>query len=605
MATLSTTTPPETAAAHGRGRGRTSRPGGPGDRVVLWSIAAVVALPFLVAAWKIIAEGPLTTIGDTAGIELRTRDVGHHPVLTGLWSRGDWNHPGPILFYLLSIPYRLTGSHSVGLQLGALIINGVAAIGIVAVARRHGGTPLLLLTAVGTGLLVWGLGPLFVRDPWNPYIPVLPFAFLAMLCWAMSCGDRWALPVASGVASFCVQVHVSYAVLAGPLVLLGVAWLAAPVIRAGRQGRRRWRDALGPLRAPIIATAVVLAVLWLPPLVQQLQRGSRGNLVRIAAYFAFSSEEHASLTEGYHIVAAQFGLPPTWLDRERDLGFLSLEPEVLRSSPAPVLLIPLALVALLLWRRPSPPTAKLLTTVGVAAVLGWLSVARTFRPVYDYRLRWSSVIGMLALAVIAWTLWQLVVSRWPRAGTRLLAGAAVAGLVVVTVTNAVDAAKTGGADDQASGAVVVDELMPSLIAALPPGHGVVVLRSLDNTGIVFQGVFLGLERRGVDVRTDEPILGNDVGHRGWDGEPARAVLTVAIGRPLGELIDARDQRLVAYTGGLPPGEFARRQRRIAELIEAHDAGEINNFELLDELSRLSRGVGIAGGVFLDDPPDDS
>jgi hypothetical protein len=436
---------------------------------------------------------------------------------------------------------------------------------------------------------------------------VLPFGLLVTLCWAMTCGDRWALPVAAGVASFCVQVHVSYAVLAVPLVLLGAAWLAAPAIRVQRQGTSRRREAPGSLRMPIIATLAVLSVLWLPPLIQQLQRGSRGNLVRAASYFTFSSEDHASLTEGYHVVAAQFGLPPTWLERTRDLGFLTLEPELLTSSPAPVLLIPVALVALLLWRRRSPPTAKLLTVVGVSAVLGWLSVVRTFRPVYDYRLRWSSVIGMLALAVVAWALWQLVVSRWPGAGTRVLAVAAVAGLAAVTVTNAVDAAETGDADEQSPEAVAVAELMGPLVDALPAGDGVVVLRSEDELAIVFQGVFLGLEREGVEVRTDQPtgVLGNDVGHRVWDGEPPRAVLTVATQRPLGELIDDEDQRLVAYTGGVPAEEFARRQRRIADRIEAHDAGEIDDLELLGELTELSKGVGVAAGVFLDESPSGS
>ena len=57
---------------------------------------------------------------DYAYTELLTRDVGHHPVLTGLYSRTDWNHPGPTLFYLLALPYRLTGSASIGIHVGAL-----------------------------------------------------------------------------------------------------------------------------------------------------------------------------------------------------------------------------------------------------------------------------------------------------------------------------------------------------------------------------------------------------------------------------------------------------------------------------------------------------
>src|SRR5690242_12647411 len=56
--------------------------------------------------------------GDWAMIELRTLDVGTgHTPLVGPYSRYSWNHPGPLLFWLLAIPYRLTGSNPSGLLL--------------------------------------------------------------------------------------------------------------------------------------------------------------------------------------------------------------------------------------------------------------------------------------------------------------------------------------------------------------------------------------------------------------------------------------------------------------------------------------------------------
>ena len=60
---------------------------------------------------------------DHALTELQVRDVGHHPVLVGLYSRGDWSHPGPALFYLLAPFYRLVGGASIGMNLGALAIT--------------------------------------------------------------------------------------------------------------------------------------------------------------------------------------------------------------------------------------------------------------------------------------------------------------------------------------------------------------------------------------------------------------------------------------------------------------------------------------------------
>src|SRR5438552_2936757 len=162
---------------------------------------------------------------DWALIEMRTRDVGHHVVLTGLYSRTNWDHPGPALFYLLAVPYRLSGANPGGINVGALLINGAAIAGMAAIARRLGGPPLALLTLLGAGLLVRSLGPDVVRDAWVPYIATLAYGLLLFLTWAMTCGERWALPVAAGVGSFLVQTHVEYFLLAAPLVVAGGAWM--------------------------------------------------------------------------------------------------------------------------------------------------------------------------------------------------------------------------------------------------------------------------------------------------------------------------------------------------------------------------------------------
>jgi hypothetical protein len=55
------------------------------------------------------------------------------------------------------------------------------------------------------------LEPGFLRDPWNPYLPLLPFALYVVLCWAAICGDAWAVPVAVLPASLAVQSHVGIA----------------------------------------------------------------------------------------------------------------------------------------------------------------------------------------------------------------------------------------------------------------------------------------------------------------------------------------------------------------------------------------------------------
>src|SRR5437868_1919006 len=51
--------------------------------------------------------------GDWSVLELRTRDVGSTSTpLVGPYSRFGWNHPGPLMFWLLAVPYRLFGQSS-------------------------------------------------------------------------------------------------------------------------------------------------------------------------------------------------------------------------------------------------------------------------------------------------------------------------------------------------------------------------------------------------------------------------------------------------------------------------------------------------------------
>ena len=157
--------------------------GADGDGVAWWpswgdkALVAVALVPLVVSAVALArGAGGFLPVGDLATSELKVRDLGRAPVLTGLFSRDDWSHPGPMIWYLLWPFYRLTGSTGLGLALGALAINGASVAGIAVMARRRGGTPLLVCTLLGCALLVRALGGGFTASYWNPYVTTLPFA---------------------------------------------------------------------------------------------------------------------------------------------------------------------------------------------------------------------------------------------------------------------------------------------------------------------------------------------------------------------------------------------------------------------------------------------
>ena len=81
----------------------------------------------------------------------------------------------------------------------------------------------------------------------------------------------------------------------------------------------------------------------------------------------------------------------------------------LNSAPLPVLLVPLAVAPVRAVAATGHATRPFsLATVGLGLVVGVIAVARTVGIVYDYRLRWTWVLGMLAFVVVAWTTWMVV-----------------------------------------------------------------------------------------------------------------------------------------------------------------------------------------------------
>ena len=564
-------------------------------------LLALALSPLLVSAVALVVGvgRAYTAFGDQAVMELHTRDVGHHPVLLGLFSRDNWSHPGPALFYLLAVPYRLVAGSSIGLSLGALAINGASIAGMALVAKRRQGTPLLLCTLVGCAFVVRAAGPDFLADVWNPYIPVLPFGLLLFLTWAMTCGERWALPAAAGVASFCAQTHVGYVPMVVPLLAWGAGWLVV-LARRRRFDAGRGRRPPSLLRVGLV-TGGVLLVMWAPPLVEQTLH-SPGNLERVVDYFREPAGDRASHTvgDGYRVVAGQFGLTPEWITGADRPNRATSEPDVLRSLPAPVLLLPLGAAAFVLWRRRISDACRLLATLAVASLVGVLSVANVIGPVYAYRLRWTWMLALMAFVAVAWAAWVLVSERSPRATGRWCVPVSVAMLVVLATASSVRAARAGTPQEPEQS--VLAALTPAVVAGLPRGDGDVIVRATSLGSSFFRsGLVLSLERRGVAARVDRSQGWVFGGHRVHRSGRVRADLTVVIDADVDHWVDRAGARLVAYRGTLPLAERARVLARVAALDREHEAGRLTDGEWLDALVAVQSRLGTAVAVFSREP----
>ena len=511
----------------------------------------VALLPFAVAAVALVLDaGSYLPISDHALIELRVRDIGRHPVLTGLYSRNDWSHPGPLFSYLMVPLYRLSGSASMAVNVGTLAVNGASIVGMALVARRRGGLPLLVCTLAACALLVRTLGVDFVSDPWNTYVTVLPFGLLAFLVWAMACGDTWALPVGALVASFLAQTHVGFVVLALPLFALGAVWLALLDRRA--------------VVRPAMWSAVVLLIVWSPVLLD-VATDTTGNVGRAVDWFRYSGEEAHTLLQGWRVITGQLAIPPEWLVSHREPLWLTGEPAFLYRTPVPLVLLLLAGAVWAYRRAPRPDGLRLLAVLGATAVLGIVAVARTVGLAFDYRLRWTWIVGMVAAVAVGWAAWSVASGRV----RRVLAAVAVAALVGASAVSTVVAVR--GEVPRQADVLALRTVLPDVLDIVGDDPEQVVVHDGGYAGASWytRSLVLQLERRGIDARmlpAERFVVGD---HRVAEPDDVSHALLVAVD---GE-IATRDR---------DPG-----LRRIASWTSVSDA-QVRAFQRLE--ARLDRDV---------------
>src|SRR5689334_2705117 len=86
-------------------------------------------------------------VSDLAVTETYTILASQGRLLVGPYSRFSWHHPGPLYFYLLAAFYKALGSRTVGLEVGALVINLCSMTAAMLIAFRTGGRRCLIATS--------------------------------------------------------------------------------------------------------------------------------------------------------------------------------------------------------------------------------------------------------------------------------------------------------------------------------------------------------------------------------------------------------------------------------------------------------------------------
>ena len=461
-----------------------------GHPLLLAALVTLVSAPVLIVG-IMAARQPWYPAGDWADVALGAIEVGtDHTPLVGVYSRYGWNHPGPMMFWLYAVGYRLFGSAFSGMIMTAAVLNAASAGGAVVLAWRRGRLVLAGTVAVSLALVVNTLGPSLLRDPWNPWITVLPFGLLVLATWAAVEGDTVALVVVAVAGSFLSQTHIGFVPSVGLLTVVAAAgfWVR----------RREWK--------PLAGAGAVLVVSWLPVLVHVLSGGD--NVSRIVEHFSGDSES-VGLSYAFGVTALELGGWGPWLGAPEpgmpDGG--GVEPGVTSLLVIPLVAFAAAL-GLAWWnRRHDPRPLRLQVVVGLSVLVALLAVSRISGIVFSYLIRWWWPLVALWWASIGWSLWCALGRRLPMRAQRFALGALTTvalllsgqlAIAVVTHDHGMLESSDGNAA-QAPLAYFTEQVLPEV-----PSDRAALYRMIGpNVGWVGDGLALQLLRSGREIHFED------------------------------------------------------------------------------------------------------
>lgn len=446
-------------------------------------VSVVVMVPAIVAvASNLFVDWHPT--GDMSLAELMMRGIPDHPPLVGVAARvgrdiNDQGYkPGPSMAYVLYPVYLAMLRSSISVVVSTLVVHVVGVFSTLFFVRRWFGWPIALVTAVVLAVMVRSLAPGFFLEPWNTWIPVFAYTLFLVLSTGVLLGHHRALPLAVAVGYHCLQTHISYVPLVvgalGPLVV----WLV-------------WTTrASGGWRRPLAWSVGVSVVMWLPPVIEQLQPGP-GNLRRIWDHFTNPPEETVGLRAAIKALAGEFNLAGPFVtgpghdptDAPRWWGF--------------ALFVVVVLVGLVAWsRHREPRLTRLYVVLGWSTLVGVYSTSRVFGTFYDYVIRWTWLLAALWIVASVWSILE-----WRPSLHRPLA---ITGAVLTAGSVLFGGVASAGADlpyrsDSRLVAAIGSQLQPELDSS-----ALYLLRwhdpaSLGGTGF---GLVLEMEKRGDTLKVD-------------------------------------------------------------------------------------------------------
>jgi hypothetical protein len=211
------------------------------------------------------------------------------------------------------------------------------------------------------------------------------------------------------VGSFVVQCHVGFIL---PVAAVGVLVAARTLIRL-RHDRSWFR--------PLAVTLAVTAVMWAPPVIQELT-GHPGNLTMILRY-ARAPRGTWGWQEGANTVMTQIGRLPAWIVGRKPVPAALVASPKLPLWPGLLGVGALVAVSVVAARRRQTEVLWLVLLVVIAGFTAAVFVERIDGPDWSYLSDWISSIGVVLWIAVG--VCVLTPQRRPVPSTFLTAGIAV------------------------------------------------------------------------------------------------------------------------------------------------------------------------------------
>lgn len=481
------------------------------DRRILWFALVLVLLPVLATVVRHGASGWMPD-GDNAWMARRTQQVftanppllGQESTASDVPADGGLSHPGPVAYYLMAVPYGLSGWSPIGLLAAAGMIVAGSMATVVYLVWKVAGDRGALAVAVALALVTGHLGLLWLVNPASSVLVVMPLLACIVGAWAFAWRQPAGLYAVLGFGSFSLQttlvvLPITALVLVATSIIAAYQWIRYAEPRLGRIG---------------IGAAIVSIFLWLPPIIDQIVRPS-GNLSDLAHYLwvEATGQGRAGKTGGSLGFPHALGTVIDLITNPFGLGGRSLRPEGLEAI-TPSQVVPVAVGAFLLatitaagwaWHRRDRVALSLMTvaaglTVAAVAILTRRPTDATLTPSYFVlwiegiaALWWTAIV--LAAIDAGGALAHRVAERTPRA-PRTLAFEIAAGVALALVLHTALASQV---DDTSPRTRSLSEQVRSNV---PSGTYAMRPRSF---GPMFTAKGLGadLVAHGYDIRFDE------------------------------------------------------------------------------------------------------